>query len=447
MLENVSRDELGDLVRRMPSLAAAFSSILDRAERAGRLPATISVRVDAAAEQALRRVFSPRMVSSTRDGRVRLELRAFLKATGRADHELAEELYRALGRTRRDPAAEDRLLRAKLEQALAALLPRAETAGSRAFVGAHLRGLAAPRSEISELAARVGAARALDLVRGVVRSMDALGSVRDPIRLQNFAARVLGSSKALNSGSDLYRWLGSALVDHDPHTRRALDEQGVPPHRATEIARALEVNGVYHDEAAASVLCFGGLVYEKRGRSFDHVARHSELGESSRLIVQQLRGAEFERPAARRVTVFENLTPYLDYVDACVERSITDEIVLCSSGHASWAVVALLSGLAPLGLPVRHSGDLDRAGVQILRSLKRRSGARVEPLFMDAATHRRFAERGQPLEPDERRRLEQLLRADSAANPCHDLLREILATGTWIEQEQFVGECLEEILV
>jgi hypothetical protein len=34
-----------------------------------------------------------------------------------------------------------------------------------------------------------------------------------------------------------------ALVDHDPVTRRALDEQGVPPHRTTEIARALVEGG------------------------------------------------------------------------------------------------------------------------------------------------------------------------------------------------------------
>src|SRR5690606_479057 len=109
---------------------------------------------------------------------------------------------------------------------------------------------------------------------------------REPIRVQNFAARVLGSSKALRPGGDLFRLLSAALVDHDPRTRRALDEHGIPPHRTTELARALEVNGVFQDEAAASVLCFGPLVYEKRGQRFDQVARHSALGESSRLIVQ-----------------------------------------------------------------------------------------------------------------------------------------------------------------
>jgi hypothetical protein len=440
MAERGPHPDFEALVAGTPGLGAALSAVIDRRERSGHLPRSLTLEIDPAAEQALRRLFTARAVASAGERRVRLNLGLFLRASRWSETELEDALYRALGRRPGDSTARTRALCSELEQGLATLQREARRDGSRAFVLAELRRLSTGDSELAKKAAREGLPATLSLVRDVVRCIDGLAELHAPIRVQNFAARVLGSSKALRPGGELHRWLGGALVDHDPPTRRALDEQGVPPHRSTEVARALEVNDVYLDEAAASVLCFGSLVYAKRGRRFDQVARHSELGESSRLIVQQLRDAVFERPAARRVTVFENLTPYLDYVDACVERGRRDEVVLCSGGQASWAVVGVLCELARHGMPVRHSGDLDRSGVLILRSLKRRSGARIEPMLMDAATHARFADRGKPLEAGEAARLERLLETDSPASPCHALLRAVARSGVWIEQEQFADE-------
>ncbi len=434
------------LLAATPGLDAALAAIVERRERSGRLPHTLTLEASTAVGDALRHVFTARAVVAASAGRVRIDLAAFLRASAWTEAELAAALYAALGRERRDPSTEARALRAKLELGLVDLDASARRPEAKAFVAAELRGLARSGSALAGRAAADGTERALSLVRGVISCIDALADVSDPIRIQNFSARVLGSSKALRPGGELWRALGQALVDHDPRTRRALDEQGVPPHRTTEIARALDVLGVYHDEAAASVLCFGPLVYAKRGERFDQVLRHSALGESSRLIVHQLREASVEAPGATRATLFENLTPYLDYVDACVERAITGEIVLCSGGQASWAVVAVLRGLARARIPVRHSGDLDRSGVLILRSLARRSGARVEPLFMDTSTHARFASAGLPLAADERRRLERLVAEEAREAPCHGLLRAILDSGIWVEQEQFAEELLEDAL-
>src|SRR5688572_12113200 len=154
------------------------------------------------------------------------------------------------------------------------------------------------------------------------------------------------------------------------------------PHERAARELALEAHGIFRDVAAASVLCFGPLVYDKRGLRFDHVARHAELGEVSRLVVHQLAGAKLAETAIRAVTSIENVPPFLDYVDALVERGCNDELVLCSSGQASWAVVALLRLVAPLAVPIRHAGDLDRTGVLILRSLTTRVGTPIEPLCM-----------------------------------------------------------------
>jgi hypothetical protein len=265
------------------------------------------------------------------------------------------------------------------------------------------------------------------------------------VRAQTLAARALGSSKALRRSGELFRWVSDAIVAHDPRTRRLLDEEGVPPTAAAERANALEVNGVLFDEAAASVLCFGPIAYTKRGQRFDGVARHAALGESSRIVVQQLRDAVLERPAARRVTIFENLAPYLEYVDVCVARGRVDEIVLCSGGQANHAVVGLLRRIAAYAIPTRHAGDLDRSGVLILRSLAKRTGAKIVPMHMDAATHRRFADRGQPISSAERGRLAALVQSDDPSALAHDLLRVLHSTGVWIEQEAYADDVLEEV--
>ncbi|HVV81688.1 MAG TPA: hypothetical protein VHE35_01370, partial [Kofleriaceae bacterium] len=87
----------------------AFDAILDRRERDGRLPATITLDVDAGALSTLRAVFSPRAVTVTADGRARIHLRRV--AAGPA---LDALLYAALDRAPRDPAAERAGLRAEL---------------------------------------------------------------------------------------------------------------------------------------------------------------------------------------------------------------------------------------------------------------------------------------------------------------------------------------------
>jgi hypothetical protein len=253
-----------------------------------------------------------------------------------------------------------------------------------------------------------------------------------------------GYSKALRRTGELFRWVSEALVAHDPGTQLRLEEWGVGPLAAR--ASALEVNGVLFDEAAASVVCFGSIVYDKHGERFDQVARHAALGESSRLVLQQLRDVRVLPPPARRITIFENLAPYLDYVDACVAARRSDEIVLCSGGQANLAVVDLLHRLAAHGLPVRHAGDLDRSGVLIARSLAKRSRAGIELCLMDLATHRRFASRGAPVSDEERARLALLVRGDDARALGHALLREVLSTGIWIEQEAFADEVLHELI-
>jgi hypothetical protein len=97
-------------------------------------------------------------------------------------------------------------------------------------------------------------------------------------------------------------------------------------------------------------------------------------------------------------------------------------------------------------LPIAHTGDLDRAGVLILRSLEARTFGRIEPVAMDRATFDRFAGQSRPLTDAEHPRLADQVRRDARASdasaPCADLLRALLAAGAWIEQEALFADAV-----
>jgi hypothetical protein len=441
------RGELEALVRDTPGLREAISALLERSDRAGgRLPRRVTLRVPPAAADALRRIFTPRAVQAAGEGCIRVDVARFLRDHGpEAEATLTYALYGIAGRAPCDLDAAARSIRRSLERALLELETTAFSETAIAMLRAERVALASDeRAKFFVHASEQGVAATVRLASNLVRCLDAIADLSDPVRVQTFAARTVGSSKALRRNGDLFRYLSEALVAHDPRTRRLLEDCGVAPGAAR--ANALEVNGVLFSEAAASVLCFGPIAYAKHGQRFDHVERHAAFGESCRIVLQQLRDAVVVPPRARRITIFENLAPYLDYVDACVAANQRDEIVLCSGGQANFAVVELLRRLAVHALPTRHSGDLDRSGVLIARSLMKRAGARLELCFMDVIAHRRFASRGTPVSEDERTRLAALVRDEHESAPGHALLREILATGTWIEQEAFADDVLADLL-
>lgn len=424
--------------------------MLDRYERRGRWTRTITVPSAPGLDAVLREALSGAAIKKISRGLLVdiARVTEALPAARETDHErpadvdaLAHRLYRAIDREPRDDRAAARARQLALERTLAEALAHTRTEASRRCVRAELAALVAGASTLVDATGDEP-----QRVHAVVKVIDAAIANPEPVRIQTFSARVLGSSKALHPASDLFRIAGAALYDHDAETRALVSIAGEPVSIAMARRDALEARGIYKDEVAASVLCFGPLVYRKGSERFDHVARHARLGESSRLIQHQLRDATLERPAARRVTIFENLTPYLDYVDALIERGMRAEIAVCASGQASWAVVRLVELCARHALPMRFAGDLDRSGVLILRSLRKRTGARIEPLCMGVATHRRFADRGQTISAREATLLDAMLAQESPDALCHALLAELADTRVWIEQEAFAGDCLARVL-
>ena len=289
----------------------SWAAWLDRCEQNGRLPRSVTIEAPAACQAPLRALFSARAVHPLDRDRVRLNLElAERLLRDQQGGPLQALLYQTLGRAPRDPKREETERRAALDHGLAALASECRTDASRAFLAAERTG--APRDGAHD--------EVVNETRRLILCIDAALVNASALRLPNFAARTLGDSKALLWGSDRLRRLCDALLAHDRWTAAEVDYVGgqPPPHAARRLA--LEVHEIFRDESAVSVLCFGPLVYEKQGQRFDAVARHASLGDPSRLTLRQLRDARLVELGAERITIIENQTPFLDYIEALTTR-------------------------------------------------------------------------------------------------------------------------------
>ena len=98
-------------------------------------------------------------------------------------------------------------------------------------------------------------------------------------------------------------------------------------------------------------------------------------------------------------------------------------------------LLTLLGAAAPIRF--RHTGDLDRAGLLILRSLRGRTGLPVEPWRMSEAVFERCEAHALPMSAGERAETERLL-ARWAEPYGRDLLHRLVEGGRWIEQEAII---------
>jgi hypothetical protein len=438
-------DSLRAQLVRDAAMRAVVTAILDRCDRQGTLAGRMALRCGADEQEAAVRLLSAAAVRPARGGRlaVRLDLSRAddrLRADGVTG--LADVLYAAAGRVPRNVAAESAVLgdgAARLASALAA----ERTGAAAAFLRHQAERLVACRGELFELARREGLARLGDELTILARSIEVAELNDRPMRLANFARRATGSTKGVRVGDRRYARVPDALLRWVPGLAERVAAEGVSE-PADRRRLGLECLGIFRNETPIDVLCYGRVVLEKAGRRVDTVALHAELGEPCRLLLLNLRGARVVEVQAERVVTIENETTFNDYVDWVRARG-RREVVLLSEGQANWAVVRFLRMLADAApsLPMVHWGDMDRFGVLILRSLRRRTGLTIEPWWMDVATFTRFAAAGLPLPEGERDEIRALLAA-SSADACADLLEAIRDAGRWVEQETVAEAMLAE---
>jgi hypothetical protein len=311
-----------------------------------------------------------------------------------------------------------------------------------AFLRAEAEKLAACRGDMFSLARTMGLAQVEEELRIMARSIALAERNEQPVRLANFARRATGSTKGLRAGERRYARVTDALLRQVPGLAERVDSEGLrePGDRRRF---ALECLGIFRNETPIDVLCYGSFVLQKQGRRIDSPAAHHDLGEPCRLLLLHLRDALVADVRADRVVSIENETTFNDYVEWLRAKG-RHEVVVLSEGQANWAVVRLLwlLGRAAPAAPIVHWGDLDRFGVLILRSLRRRSAVPVDPLWMDVGTFERFVDEGLPLPEGEREEIASLV-AMSPGEVGSDVLQAIYEAGRWVEQESVAEGVLQ----
>jgi hypothetical protein len=442
------RDGLVESLRaqlaRDDALRAVVTAILDRCDARGALPKQMVLRCKSREEQnAAERLLSAAAARGTENGDLSMHLdlaRANERLRAESGAELSEVLYAATGRTPRNLRAEKASLGQEAAAHASALAAR-RCGAAAAFLRAEAEKLAGSRGEMFTLARTDGLARLEEELDIVARCIELAEGNAQPTRLANYARRATGSTKGLRAGSSRYVRVTDALLQHVAGLAERVEAEN--PGEASDRRRlAMECLGIFRNETPIDVLCYGRFIVKKRGRRLDVPAAHHDLGEPCRLLLLHLRDAQVEDVHAERVVSIENETTFNDYVEWLRARN-RHEIVLLSEGQANWAVVRLLGLLASAmpAIPILHWGDLDRYGVLILRSIRRRSGLPVEPLWMDVGTFERFVDQGQQLPEGERAEIASLItRAPGEVGT--DLLRVIHEAGRWVEQESVAEEVL-----
>ncbi|MDD5306007.1 MAG: DUF2220 family protein [Deltaproteobacteria bacterium] len=419
------------------ALRTVMAAILDRCDSRGALPKQMILRCGSREERdAAVRLLSAAAVRASNDREmcVRLDLaRADERLRSEGSPGLSEVLYAAAGRPPRNLRAENASL-AEQAASRASELAAQHAGAAAAFLMTEAEKLAGCRGEMFALARDDGLARVERELAVAARCMELAEKNEQPVRLANFARRATGSTKGLRAGDRRYVRVADALLRYVPGLVEKVDAEGLrePGDRRR---LALECLGVFRNETPIDVLCYGRFILQKHGRRIDAPSAHHDLGEPCRLLLLHLRDAQVADMRAERVVSIENETTFNDYIE-WLRASGRDEIVLLSEGQANWAVVRLLGLLASAApsVPIVHWGDLDRFGVLILRSLRRRSGLAIDPLWMDVAIFQRFVNEGLPLTESESEEIRSLVTM-SPAEVGVDLLRAIREAGRWVEQE------------
>lgn len=426
-----------ELMARDRDLRSVVSALLDRCDRTGSLPGRMVYRCsDDGEKDVLVRLLSAGAVRPVAGDR--MAVRLDLEKAGRALREdggppLRDLLYEAAERIPRNLKGEKAALAARAGETAISQADASEGA-ARAFLLDAADRLSGGKGDLFRQAWENGIEGMIRELEVVARCIAAAEGNQGPARLANFSRRATGSTKGIRAGDARYILVADALLRFVPGLSDCVEAES--PQDPSERRRlAFECRGIFRNETPVDVLSFGSFVLEKRGARLDAPAAHRALGEPVRLMLLHLREARAARVQASRIVSIENETTFNDYVDRIREDG-GEEIVLCSQGQANWAVVRLLRILheAQPTTPVFHWGDLDRSGVLILRSLRRRSGVPVQPLHMAPETLLQFKGQGLPLPPEERKEIEILL--DKPGDDIGDaLLAAIRDAGVWVEQE------------
>ncbi|MFZ5953366.1 MAG: Wadjet anti-phage system protein JetD domain-containing protein [Candidatus Rifleibacteriota bacterium] len=426
-------EKLKEKIADTPTIKVFLNALLDKIDRTGKPPQTFSISARSLPEpDAVRQFFSHALTRIDGKNQLRINLKDYLeKFPG-----VLDDFYLAM--QRRPKNLEARKAR-EIETSLAIIdLFIADTKNWEGFAPFQ-RWLLDEREnarqgkgEILRITRSIGPDELHKLLGQLQRGFTALCESDQPLRLSRFGLAVTGDSKSCRVGTPLYRRFAEILGSYDSSIKDMIEF--LSPDSTAEKHRAiLEQTRLIIDGAATQLLVFGGLVFRNNGFEFPYVSDHAKSGEPVLLGWQQLNSVEI-MVAPPQVMTIENETSFYDFI----ERADPNEyLVICSMGQANRLLIKLLQQLQNFGRQFSHWGDLDRSGVLILESMRRRTGIDIKPFKMDVGTYKENIEKGLPLSAAERDRIAGLLKREPTMI-CRDLLDEILQHQLWIEQENIM---------
>jgi len=416
-------------IRASRAVAQFVAALLDRVDRHGKPPAVFSMRVgDCADVDSIRLFFGHEFVKADASGKITLNLSRYLAHLPDA----LDCFYAALNRRPRNLRQENDDLLARLLKVVDGFAGDGLNSVFSAYLADERIKMQSGRGDLHALAKKSGCAAVKQHLNCLQRGLTAIYADETPLRLSHFSRAVTGDTKSCRVGTLLLRQFADLIYAYDTAIRNEVDLLDAVGSEQRQRA-VLDLTRLQIDGSATRILVFGDLVFSKGGRRFSYVAEHARLGEPVLLTRAQLVDAIVERAPQKLVSI-ENETSFYDYVEqADVER----ELVVCSMGQANRLLVRFIKDLAGHAHEFMHWGDLDRSGVLILDSLRRRTGLDIRPMLMDQVTFERHRELALPLAGSERDQIASLLqrRPDII---CADLLKSIINANAWLEQENIL---------
>lgn len=433
----MKRNDLAPMVRTWlettPGAGDAADWLLDRAEAVGEIPKQPTFDVGAPWQEALTSLFSARFVRLSDRGR------RFTVYFDRWELEQFGEpgvLLPVLGEVRGRTLFSRRHRRQQRQAQLSELVSRY---ASDQGLPAHIA-----RRELEKLNLRQGrfwsrSSRwsSEETVQEVGRYFKLLrhaeGLRRDASRIERIVhvSRVVaGDTHWLRPRNRIWRDLAEDVLDFDAELEARLN--GLE--RRERLARALAEIGIVENLTSVVVMVHGHFALRRRGTSWNWPEDAARELLPIWLSAVHLRDSEVVPAAAITAVIsVENETSFLDLVQRYGDDPTV--VLVYTEGQANRAVVAVLRLLSEAAPTARfqHQGDLDLPGVRILASLAERTGLRIQPVNMDAETHRRFEPYSIPLSELEH---EEVTRAIAEGKlPCQELLEHLASSRKRIEQE------------
>lgn len=253
-------------------------------------------------------------------------------------------------------------------------------------------------------------------------------------RIVHVSRVVAGDTHWLRPHNRIWRDLAGDVLDFDADLKARLD--GLEVREC--LAQALAEVGIVENLTSVVVLVYGRFALQRGHTSWRWPEEAAQERLPIWLTAVHLKDCRIipATPITQVISV-ENETSFLDLIEEYGQNPSV--VLIYTEGQANRAVVALLRSLADAApfATFQHQGDLDLPGVRILASLTVRTGLRIQPVNMDAETHRQFELYGVSLSEEE---LAEVTRAMAEGKlPCQELLERLASSRKRIEQESITA--------